>query len=126
MKLNKSLYGLKQASRQWFTKFSTTIITHGFCQPFVDPSLFTTGSGDSFVALLLYWDDIILAGPNSKHISAAQTLLQSLFKLKLLGPLKYPPLPKEFTSASANMPFSCSLSQESLILSHSPLQRITT
>ena len=63
-KLHKSIYGLKQASRQWNITFTQAIISFGFSQSKCDYSLFTHGQGDNFVAILLYVDDIIIAGPN--------------------------------------------------------------
>ena len=60
--LNKSICSLKQASRQWFNKFSSALLSHGFRQPQNDYSLFTKGFGNSLVIILIYVDDIILAG----------------------------------------------------------------
>ena len=52
-KLTKSLYGLRQASRQWFHKFSTTFLDQGFQQCHADHSLFTRRSGATLVTLLV-------------------------------------------------------------------------
>ncbi|KAL4354578.1 hypothetical protein GQ457_06G014030 [Hibiscus cannabinus] len=88
-KLNKSIYGLKQASRQWFCAFSQVVLQFGFTQSPHEHSLFIKGSGDTLVALLVYVDDIILAGKDLKLLAEVQTFLQSHFKLKDLGNLKY-------------------------------------
>lgn len=54
-KLNKSLYGLKQDSRQWYSKLSNWLHT------FVDYSLFTKSRANCFTYLLVYVDDLVLA-----------------------------------------------------------------
>ena len=88
-KLHKSIYGLRQASRQWLFKFSLVLIANGFTQSKSDYSLFTYGFGANLVILLLYVEDIILASLSSTKLSHVQQLLQSLCKLKVLGDLKF-------------------------------------
>ena len=88
-KLNKSLYGLKQASRQWYSKFSTIILKYGFKQSKSDYSLFTKKVNQTFIALLVYVDDILIASNDVQAVEDLKTSLNHDFKLKDLGNLKY-------------------------------------
>ncbi|XP_059438634.1 uncharacterized mitochondrial protein AtMg00810-like [Corylus avellana] len=54
-----------------------------------DYSLFTRLHGVSYIALLIYVDDVAIASNDSKAVSEFITLLNDKFKLKDLGPLKF-------------------------------------
>ena len=88
-KLNKSLYGLKQASRQWNAKFCFVIKQHGFKKSKADYSLFMKKFNDSFIALVVYVDDILIASNNVQPVKELKVSLDQHFKLKYLGGLKY-------------------------------------
>ncbi|XP_019170444.1 PREDICTED: uncharacterized protein LOC109166015 [Ipomoea nil] len=88
-KLTKSLYGLKQASRQWNTKLCVALQRMGFKQSVPDNSLFIKGKGSSFVALLVYADDIVVASVDLDLIQQIKKQLNDCFQIKDLGSLKY-------------------------------------
>ena len=58
--LDKSLYGLKQASRAWFLRFAGYEQQLGFVASRSDASLFTMRRGNDMAIFLLYVDDTIL------------------------------------------------------------------
>lgn len=76
-KLHKSIYGLKQAFRQWFSKFSSVLLAEGFKQSQEDHSLFTkSSSAGSFITLLVYVDDIIIAGNDELAVRSIKESLK--------------------------------------------------
>ena len=87
--LQRSLYGLKQASRQWFHRLSSFLLTHGFTQASADHSLFLCFNENSFTALLVYVDDIVLTGNDIMAINRITVFLDQTFKIKDLGTLKF-------------------------------------
>ena len=88
-RLRKSLYGLKQASRQWYKRFSSVLIGANFIQSPADNTLFVKASSTSFVAVLVYVDDILIASNDSVAVDELKSLLQSAFKIKNLGQSRF-------------------------------------
>ncbi|KAL6348342.1 hypothetical protein AAG906_005643 [Vitis piasezkii] len=88
-RLRKSIYGLKQASRNWFSTFTATVKSAGYIQSKADYSLFTKSQGNKFTAILIYVDDILLTGNDLHEIKMLKTHLLKRFFIKDLGELKY-------------------------------------
>ncbi|KAD6119214.1 hypothetical protein E3N88_10485 [Mikania micrantha] len=88
-RLKKSIYGLKQASRNWYYKFTKTLLEFDFAQSKADYSLFIYNKGETFVAALIYVDDVILVGNDLELIKHTKKQLHEKFSIKDLGPLKY-------------------------------------
>ena len=66
-KLQKSIYGLKQAFRQWYLKFDEVVTFNGFKENIVDQYIYIyiyiymKVSRSKYIFLVLYVDDILLA-----------------------------------------------------------------
>ena len=67
-KLLKSIYGLKQSSRQWYLKFHEAVTSFDFEMIEEDHCVYMKRFGGNFVILSLYVDDILLTGTSLKAV----------------------------------------------------------
>nr|CAB3463731.1 unnamed protein product [Digitaria exilis] len=88
--LSRSLYGLRQAPRVWFTRFTDYVKSIGFTQTRSDSSLFVLrGVGGVVAYLLLYVDDMVLAASSTALLQQLVSKLKEAFAVKDMGPLAY-------------------------------------
>ncbi|GJU04488.1 ribonuclease H-like domain-containing protein [Tanacetum coccineum] len=81
----KSLYGLKQASRQWNAKLTTALAEHCFEHSKFGYSLYTKQKGDIFISLLVYVDDIVIIGNDESRIKGFKEFLSTKVLIKDLA-----------------------------------------
>jgi hypothetical protein len=79
--LNKSLYGLKQATRDWYAKMGRFLIAIGFSRCHSDPNVYTNKVESHLIILVLYVDDLILTGSDSKILNHVKTSLKKKFEM---------------------------------------------
>ena len=88
-RLHKSLYGLRQAPRCWFSKLSNALLEYGFVQCRKDYSLFSRVRGDKALHILVYVNDLVIIGNDHDIITQFKDYLHTCFRMKDLGFLKY-------------------------------------
>jgi hypothetical protein len=88
-KLQKSIYGLKQASWSWNICFDQVVKGFGFLQNEEEACVYKKKRASSVVFLILYVDDILLIGNDIPMLESIKTSLKNSFSMKDLGEAAY-------------------------------------
>ena len=88
-KLKKSIYGLKQVSRQWYLKFHEVIASLGFEENIMDQCIYQKVSGSKICFLVLYVNDILLVTNDKGLLYEVKQFLSKNFDMKDIGEASY-------------------------------------
>lgn len=86
--LHKSLYGLKQASRQWNLKLNDILLEIGFKRSKVDPCIYYFRNESAMMFLTVWVDDLLLFTNNQSLKIEIKTKLNQKFSMTDLGEVK--------------------------------------
>ena len=81
-KLQRSIYGLVQASRSCNIRFDELIKAYVFIQTFGEACIYKNVSGRSVAFLILYVDDILLIGNDIEFLDSIKGYLNKSFARK--------------------------------------------
>ena len=95
-KLRKSLYGLKQASRNWNNDINQYLVDNGFTRLEADPCIYvknieTTVNGVTnikYLMVALYVDDLLIAGSTKNMVTQPESIFEAKYKMKKLNAIK--------------------------------------
>jgi hypothetical protein len=87
--LEKSIYGLKQASRLWYLKFDKIIRNFGFKENEEDNCIYAKFRSEKIIFLILYVDDILLASSDVSLLLETKRFLSSNFDMKDLSEVSF-------------------------------------
>src|SRR3954469_8732812 len=88
-KLQRSIYGLLQASRTWNKRLDEVIKAFGFVQVYGEACIYKKESGSSVAFLVLYVDDILLIGNSIELLESIKGYLNKSFSMNDLGEAAY-------------------------------------
>ncbi|SPC63948.1 uncharacterized protein UHOD_11381 [Ustilago sp. UG-2017b] len=80
-KLKKALYGLKQAGRLWHAALDEQLQAFGSKCCRTEPCVYTRGSSDAMVLLVVYIDDLLIIGATTSWVQSVQQQLSSVFSI---------------------------------------------
>ena len=88
VRLQRSLYGLKQSGRMWFNHFSNFLLKRGYTNNDDCPCVFIKKSTDGFCIISVYVDDLNIIR-TTRDIEEASAYLKAEFEMKDLGKTKF-------------------------------------
>ncbi|PLW38782.1 hypothetical protein PCASD_12562 [Puccinia coronata f. sp. avenae] len=86
LKLQKSLYGLKQSPRCWYKSLKDFFVSVNFQPSAVDPCLFVHQDPARFCCVYIHVDDLVIVGPD---VAFLKTAITNRFEMDDLGDCKW-------------------------------------
>jgi len=84
-RLQKALYGLRQAPRAWHMKLKGELERIGFTASEADPGLYTLSNKQGNIYMLVYVDDILIAAKTLQEVNSIKSALLQTFEARDLG-----------------------------------------
>ncbi|SGZ29881.1 BQ5605_C053g12604 [Microbotryum silenes-dioicae] len=88
LRLVKSMYGTKQAPREWNAAVNSLMVERGYKRSDADSCLYVKRVDEKFIYITLYVDDGMVASNDQEFLDSEIEAFNKVYKLKRLGPVK--------------------------------------